>query len=129
MKTSGEYYYNFEKDLDKIGDAISIGNNKFLVIEQNGKKGVESRKYIFKITLNSTDMPVTKELLLDLEKTPFKSIEKVEGIAVIDSHHIALVNDNDFQIDGKTDTKTGLTTLNNDSNELLLVEFGEDITK
>jgi hypothetical protein len=129
LKTSGEYYYGFEKNLDKIGDAISLGNNKFLVIEQNGLKGPESRKYIFKITLNGADNLVKKELLADLGNTAFKSVEKVEGIAVIDSRKIALINDNDFQINGPTDTKTGLTPINNDPNEMLILEFSQDINK
>ncbi|MBC7539718.1 MAG: esterase-like activity of phytase family protein [Bacteriovorax sp.] len=129
MKTSGEYYYKFEKNTDKIGDAISLGNNKFLVIEQNGKKGIESLKFIYKITLNGTDNLVKKELLVDLGTTPFKSLDKVEGIAVIDSHRIALVNDNDFQINGATDTKTGLTPLNTDPNEMLILEFSQEINK
>ncbi|MDD4973244.1 MAG: esterase-like activity of phytase family protein [Bacteriovorax sp.] len=129
LKTSGEYYYGFEKNLDKIGDAVSIGNNKFLVIEQNGMKGPDSRKYIFKITLNGTDNLVKKELLADLGTTPFKSLEKIEGLAVIDSRKIALVNDNDFQINGPTDTITGFTPINNDLNEMLILEFSQDITK
>ncbi|MDO9181603.1 MAG: esterase-like activity of phytase family protein, partial [Bacteriovorax sp.] len=129
LKTSGEYYYKFDKDMDKIGDAIGLSKNKFLVIEQNGKKGEESRKYIYKITLNETDTPVKKEMLINLGTTPFKSIEKVEGIALIDSHRIALVNDNDFQINGKTDVSTGLTPFNQEPNEMLILEFREDITK
>lgn len=124
LKTSGEYYYGFEKNMDKIGDAISLHKqNKFLVIEQNGKKGAESRKLIFKITLNETDKLVTKELLVDLGNTPFAPLEKIEGITVIDSHKIALANDNDFQINGITDVKTGLTPFNNDPSEILVLEF------
>lgn len=127
MKTSGEYFYDFEKDMDKIGDAVSLGNGRFLVIEQNGKKGEQSKKYIYKITLGSTDSHVKKELLVDLNQTAFKNIEKVEGITLINSKKIALVNDNDFQISDKTDPKTGLTPLNSDPNEMLILEFAEDV--
>ena len=127
MKTSGEYFYDFEKGLDKIGDAISTGNNQFLVIEQNGKKGEKSRKYIYKITLNGTDNHVKKELVIDLGLTPFKDIEKVEGIALIDHRRIALVNDNDFQIDDKTNFTTGITPLNKSSNEILVLEFANSL--
>ena len=129
LKTSGEYFYGFEKNMEKIGDAVSLHNNQFLVVEQNGLKGTASRKYVYKITLNGTDNLVKKELLVDLGKTPFHLLEKIEGIALIDSHRIALVNDNDFQIDGPTDSKTGLTPINNDPNEMLILEFIEDITK
>jgi hypothetical protein len=129
LKTSGEYYYGFEKDMDKIGDATVLQDNNFLVIEQNGKAGAESRKAIYKITLNGTDKLVKKVLLVDLGQTPFNSLEKIEGIAVIDSHRIALVNDNDFQINGVTDVKTGLTPFNNHANEMLILEFKENISK
>lgn len=129
LKTSGEYYYGLEKNMEKIGDATNIGQNKFLVIEQNGKKGSDSRKYVFKITLNGNDQLVKKELLIDLGETAFATLEKVEGVALIDSRRIALVNDNDFQINSETDFKTGITPLNSDPNEMLILEFKEDITQ
>lgn len=129
MKTSNEYFYNLDADKDRIGDAISIGNDKFLIIEQNGKSGEKAKKAVYKITLNGTDMPVKKELLVDLLHTPFKNLEKIEGISLIDSRRIALVNDNDFQISGKTDSKSGLTPLGNGDNEMLVLEFAEDLTK
>jgi hypothetical protein len=129
LKTSGEYFYEFGPNMDKLGDAAFIGHNQFLVIEQNGKKGEESRKYVYKITFNGIDKLVKKELLVDLGLTPFKLIEKVEGLAVIDSHRIALVNDNDFQISAQTETTTGITPFNNDPNEMIILEFKEDFTK
>jgi 3-phytase len=129
LKTSGEYFYEFGPNMDKLGDAAFIGQNQFLVIEQNGKKGEESRKYVYKVTFNGIDKLVKKELLVDLGLTPFKLIEKVEGLAVIDSHRIALVNDNDFQISAQTETTTGMTPFNNDPNEMIILEFKEDFTK
>lgn len=129
MKTSGEYFYEFDKKMDKIGDATSLGDGKFLVIEQNGKKGPESKKLIYKITLNGNDALVKKELLVDLGLTAFRDLEKVEGIALIDSKKIALVNDNDFQINDKTDPKTGLTPFNTAPNEMLILEFADSIKK
>lgn len=128
MKTSGEYFYPFEKGMHKIGDAISLGNGHFLVVELNGKKGDESKKYIFKVTLNGTDAKVHKELLLDLGTTTFKGVEKVEGLAVIGDKKIALVKDNDFQIDGHTDRKTGQTPFNNEENEMLIIEFQQSLS-
>lgn len=127
MKTSGEYFYPFEKGMHKIGDAINLGNGKFLVIEQNGKKGNDSKKHIYKITLNGTDSPVKKELLVDLGATTFKGIEKVEGLAVLGPKKIAIVNDNDFQIEDKTDRKTGITPFNNAENEMLIMEFEQNL--
>ena len=66
-------------------------------------------------------------MILDLGQTPFKDIEKVEGITVIDQKHIVLVNDNDFQISDKTNYSTGMTPLNHDQNEMMLVEFDQNI--
>ena len=127
LKTSGEYFYGFEKNMEKIGDAVSLQNNSFLVIEQNGLKGEKSDKRVYKITLNGNDNFVKKELLVDLGNTPFKLLEKIEGITIIDSHRIALLNDNDFQINGPSDIKSGLTPMNKDPNEILILEFKEKL--
>jgi 3-phytase len=129
FKTSAEYFYPFEENMDEINDATSLGNNKFLVIEQNGLKGVEGQKCIYKITLNGIDNLVIKELLVDLGTTSFKFMQKIEGIAVIDSHRIAIVNNNGFQINGLSDIKSALIPLNDNSNEILILEFREDFTK
>lgn len=129
MKTSAEYFYQIDQDKDRVGDAVSLGNNKFLVVEQNGKKGDSSRKAVYKITLNGPDSLVTKELLIDLNNTVFKDAEKVEGLTLIDSKKIALVNDNDFQIAGKTDSASGMTPFNNVGNEMLILEFSDDLIK
>lgn len=127
MKTSGEYFYPFDKGMHKIGDAISLGSGKFLVIELNGKKGDQSKKYIYKITLNGTDAPVKKELLVDLGVTAFKGAEKVEGLAVLGANKIAVIKDNDFQIENQTDRKTGMTPFNNEENEMLIMEFQQNL--
>ncbi len=123
MKTTGEYFYPFEKGMHKVGDAISLGHGQFLVVEQNGKKGNESKKYIYKITLGGVDTPAQKELLIDLGTTTFSGIEKVEGLTVLDDNKIALIKDNDFQIENLTDRKSGLTPFNQEENEMLIVEF------
>jgi 3-phytase len=128
LKTSNEYYYEFEKGLNIIGDAAFLGNNKFLVIEKNGNSGLDSRKYIYKITLDGADKPVKKEFLIDLSKTLFKNLDRIEGIAVINPHQIAIINNNSFQINGATDFQTGLTPMSKAPNEILILEFMEDIT-
>lgn len=127
MKTSNEYFYEMDKDKDRIGDVTGLGGGKFLILEHNGKKGEASKKVIYKITLTGPDLPVKKELLIDLANTPFKHIEKIEGLTVIDKQRIALVNDNDFQIKEKTDSNTGITPLNTDGTEMLIFEFSENI--
>ncbi len=127
MKTSSEYFYQFEKGFMKIGDAISLGNGKFLVVELNGKRGDEGKKLITKITLNGQDAPVKKEILVDLGTTTFKGVEKVEGLAIIGPKKIAVLKDNDFQIENKTDRKTGMTPFNHEENEMLIMDFSQNI--
>lgn len=129
LKTANEYFYSIDEDKDRIGDAVSLGNNKFLVVETNGKRGAEGKKAVYKITLAGGDQTVKKELLVDLQKTEFKDKEKIEGIAIIDKHRIVLVNDNDFQMAGKTDKATGVTPLSKESSDMLILEFSDDLTK
>jgi 3-phytase len=118
MRTSAEYFYPFEKGADKIGDMSLLTEKTFLVLEQ---------KKIFKITLNGSDQNVSKELIIDLDTTSFKSVEKAEGITTIDRRRIAVICDNDFQISGKTDFTTGISPLNEAKNEMLILEFNQDL--
>jgi hypothetical protein len=127
MKTSSEYFYLFEKGNDKIGDAVALNAKNFLVIEQNGKTGPQSQKYIYRITLGESDQLVKKTLIADLKTTPFNDVEKVEGLALIDNHRLGIVYDNDFQINGKTNQATGLTPLNDSQNQLMVLEFAEGL--
>jgi 3-phytase len=125
-KTSAEYFYQFEKGNDKIGDAEHVKDNKFLVIEQNGN----DQKELYLIELGLTDQPVKKTLVLDLATTPFNGAEKIEGLALIGLNRVALVYDNDFQINGNTDFKTGLTPLNQTPNQLMIIDLNlEDFLK
>ncbi len=118
LHATAEYLYPFEKDSTKVSDLSELSENTFLVIEQ---------KKIFKIKLNEIDKLVSKVLIVDLDSTSFKHIEKVEGLAIIDHRRIAVINDNDFQINGKVDFTTGLTPLNQNKNELLILEFNQDL--
>ena len=124
-KTTAEYFYIFEKGNDKIGDMVAINSKNFLVIEQNGKAGTNSQKYIYKITIGESDQKVEKTLIADLKNTPFNDVEKVEGLTIIDNKRIAIVHDNNFQVNGKTNQATGLTPLNENVNQLLILEFSE----
>lgn len=123
FKTSAEYYYPFDDGVDKIGDAVALPNKTMLVIEQNGKTGDKSYKKIYKISLNKSDDKVSKVLVADLDQTPFKDLEKIEGIAFIDKNHIAVVNDNDFNIKAETNFKTGETPFGNTPSQLMIIEL------
>jgi hypothetical protein len=127
MKTSAEYFYPFETGNEKIGDAVSIAPGYMLVIEQNGKIGEASQKYVYRIKLGESDQIVEKTLVADLKNTPLNAIEKVEGIAFIDNHRLAIIYDNDFQIAGHSDFKTGLTPLNETMNQIVVIEFKEGL--
>lgn len=44
--------------------------------------------------------PVTKTLRVDLAQAGYASVEKVEGLALLESGQLALINDNDFGVAG-----------------------------
>jgi 3-phytase len=126
-RTSAEYFYKIEEKADRVGDAVALPDNSMLVIEQNGKSGEKSFKKIYRINLNKSDELVTKSLVVDLDLTPFKAHEKIEGISVIDRNHIAVVNDNDFAISAETNFKTGITPLNGGKSELMIIKLDQNL--
>ena len=98
-----EFHYPVEsKKADKIGDLTLIKDKKLLVIEQNGKLGKEnSVRALYKVDLAQANEKgeLTKELVVDLNEMGLDQLEKIEGVSVIDSQHLALVNDNDFGVE------------------------------
>lgn len=57
-------------------------------------------------------VPVTKTLRVDLAQAGYASVEKVEGLALLESGQLALLNDNDFGVAGIViDNVTGRFTL------------------
>lgn len=57
-------------------------------------------------------VPVTKTLRVDLARAGYASVEKVEGLALLESGQLASINDNDFGVAGITiDNATGRFTL------------------
>jgi len=66
---------------------------------------------IAELTANGIN-PVGKVLQVDLAAAGYETAQKVEGIALIDSWTIAVINDNDFQVAGITiDQATGTFSL------------------
>lgn len=128
----------------KLGDLVSLGNGKFVVIEQGaGPDGkVFNRLMLVEIPGNATDIavigtdlekssmtgapvngrsyaavvPLRKTLLFDLNGANWLA-EKAEGLALVDESTLALANDNDF----------GVKTLVLDANGVAIA--GGDITK
>ncbi|MEZ5275184.1 MAG: choice-of-anchor I family protein [Opitutaceae bacterium] len=132
---------------DKIGDAASLGNGDFLVVERDDDRvprddpsGIEKKIYRINffgatdITDEEADFlvdtgktvdeatveelvagginPVYKILHVDLNEVGYNTVEKVEGLAVVDPWTIAVINDNDFQVAAiDIDESTGTFTL------------------
>jgi hypothetical protein len=136
-QVTGEYLY-VQDDIsasgtaktDKIGDAVSLGNGKFLVVERDDRSTTSSNKLIYEIDLkgatninsaanltkipagktieqltvaelDSADLnPVNKRLVTNAAAIGYTGVEKLEGLALIDANTIAIVNDNDFGLAG-----------------------------
>jgi len=142
---TGEFLYPmFEKALsaDKIGDAASLGNGKFLVVERDDATGLKAVKYVWEINLRTASnllttsytlpvgrsiesltfaelagmgiRPVAKRKSVYLPGAGYGNYDKVEGLARIDNNTFLLVNDNDFGIGGSVlpTPPNGLVTIN-----------------
>ena len=108
----------------KLGDVVSLGQGKFIVIEQGARKSdarVMNKLYLVEIPANATDITaqghdlevssitqaasngadyatvvtLRKTELLDLNAAGWVA-EKAEGLTLVDANTLALVNDNDF---------------------------------
>ena len=149
-----EYVYLLEQNqysglstsrVDKIGDAVYMGDNKFLVLERDSEApGVtEGKKYIFEINLvgatntleamnggllsleaYSADelaaagvQAVHKTKVANLPTLNYVSSDKPEGLALLPGGEIAVMNDNDFGLAG-----AGVT----DNSVLGILSFQED---
>jgi hypothetical protein len=133
---TGEYLYILDTlagtgtaVTDKIGDAVSLGNGRFLVVERDDRDSTASNKLIYQIDLaNATNInnpanlrllpanisveqaaygqlgdaginPVGKRLITNVAENGYVGVEKLEGLALIDNRTLAVLNDNDFSLD------------------------------
>lgn len=134
---TGEYLYILDSvsgsgnaRTDKIGDAVSLGNGKFLVVERDDRGGADSNKLLYEIDLKGATnfynltaslpagktleqltvaelssanlKPVSKRLAANPAAIGYTGVEKLEGLARIDANTFALLNDNDFGVGGST---------------------------
>ena len=139
--TVGEYIYVREdkaRGSGKIGDAVATSTiGEFLIIESSSKIGSDSRKKIFRISLenasNLQQLPndilgegetfegltpdqleakgintVSKEIHADLAALDYTFTGKLEGLTPVDENTLAVINDNDF---GESDIPIGLGLL------------------
>ncbi|MEM9274619.1 MAG: esterase-like activity of phytase family protein [Cyanobacteria bacterium P01_F01_bin.143] len=124
---TGEYVYFLEGSagVDKIGDAVYVGDGKFQVIERDSGTDTDSKKFIFEVDLigatnilgtelaNATDEnalegqtadqllalgvnAVNKTKILNLPSIGYLAGDKPEGLALLDDGSLAVINDNDF---------------------------------
>ncbi|MFW9260733.1 phytase [Nostoc sp. CALU 546] len=150
-QVTGEYLYRLEglPATDKIGDAVSLGNGKFAVIERDDNGTSAGNKLIYQIDLagatninnpanftlpadktieqlTSAELatanitPVTKSLIANAAQLGYTGVEKLEGLALVAPNTLALLNDNDFNVTGNTPAeKLGILEL---PNNLTVVE-------
>ncbi len=117
-KIVASYKYEFSnKKMDKIGDLTFYTKNKALVIEQSAQS-----HRIYMINLHNPDgQSVQKKLLVDLESVGLKGHEKIEGLAIVDETHIAVIIDNDFGICSNLKLDTGTVDLSCNKESILAV--------
>lgn len=135
---------------DKIGDAVALGNGRFLVIERDDRTGYDANKLLFEIDLkgatNVNDpanlaglpagktleqasaaelaaaniRPVYKRLVTNLASLGYVGVSKPEGLALVDADTVAVINDNDFEILAQPIRGDGTIDLNPDPEPVLL---------
>ena len=138
---TGEYLYLLDDitasgnaKTDKLGDAVSLGNGKFAVVERDDLATNASNKLIYQIDLaGATNInnpanftlpagktieqltvaelttakinPVSKSLIANAAKLGYTGVEKLEGLALVAPNTLALINDNDFNVTGNSPTE------------------------
>jgi myo-inositol-hexaphosphate 3-phosphohydrolase/phosphodiesterase/alkaline phosphatase D-like protein len=138
---TGEYLYLLDDitasgtaKTDKLGDAVSLGNGKFAVVERDDRATNASNKLIYQIDLaKATNInnpanftlpagktieqltpaelttakinPVSKSLIANAAKLGYTGVEKLEGLALVAPNTLALINDNDFNVTGNSPTE------------------------
>ncbi|BBD64612.1 phytase [Nostoc commune NIES-4072] len=144
-QVTGEYLYRLEglPQTDKIGDAVSLGNGKFAVVERDDNSTSAGNKLIYQIDLagatninnpanftlpagktieqlTSAELAtanittVTKSLIANAAQLGYTGVEKLEGLALVAPNTLALINDNDFNVTGNTPAeKLGILELPN----------------
>jgi myo-inositol-hexaphosphate 3-phosphohydrolase len=149
-QVTGEYLYLLDDitgsgtaKTDKIGDAVSLGNGKFAVVERDDRSDNTSNKLIYQINLAAATninnpanftLPagktieelspaeltaagitsVSKSLIANAAQLGYTGVEKLEGLALVAPNTLALINDNDFNVAGTTTPeKLGILELPN----------------
>jgi hypothetical protein len=88
-----EFSYPLESQENKIGDLFADDKGRFLIIEQNGRRGPSAFQKVFEIALAE---PIQKREILNLVRAGFHA-EKAEGLASF-GDEILVISDNDFSL-------------------------------
>jgi 3-phytase len=133
-KPSGDYMILLaDKQIDKIGD-INVFNDDLIYILQNGQVGENGYHRIFRIRQMTAikGQPEKSNLdkltasyqapieILDLKAAGF-DMEKTEGLAPIDANTMAVINDNDFGLNGGIDRQKGTVPMAPDRSTVLAI--------
>jgi 3-phytase len=123
---AAEYVYvlGIEQKVDKISDAASLGNGRFLIVERDASTKKKSFKNVIEVdirgatdisrtevidsipvglTLEQIDVsainivPVSKRLIVNVASLGWNA-DNIEAICVVDPSTIVVVNDNDYQL-------------------------------
>lgn len=101
-KTTAEYEYPFRHEgVEKIGDLAFSPGGELYAIEQNGKIGEHGVQTVTKLGLKAKMISV--EDVFSLKEHGFDFAEKIEGLAFMSEKEFAVVNDNDFGVEGDFD--------------------------
>ena len=138
--------------VDKIGDAVYVGDGKFQVIERDSVVGADAKKFIFEIDLKGATnvlgvdfpeetleqqtaedlatagiTPVNKIKVTNLPSIGYVAGDKPEGLASLPDGRLAVINDNDFGLLDETIPGDGSVVLNPEPTETVLglIEFSE----
>lgn len=123
LAAKGEKWDRNRSGSAKLGDLVSLGNGKFVLIEQGADANGVVRNFLMLVELpaNATDIAamgmeleknsidgasasavswanlvkLKKTVLLDLNAAGWTA-EKAEGLALVDGQTLALINDSDF---------------------------------
>jgi hypothetical protein len=154
---TAEYLYNLrdisgagDARTDKLGDAVALGNGRFMVIERDDRLGFDANKLIYEIDLKgATDIhnpanlggvpagktleqlteaelaaagikPVFKRLATNLAALGYVGVSKPEGLALVDATTLAVINDNDFGILSEPIPGDGTLPMNPNPESVLL---------
>lgn len=115
LKAKDQFAYPLEDEkVDKIGDIAFDSEGNLFVLEQNGKLGDKSKRFIYKMKITSQkSIPLSEnpEMWpeLDIEKkslqktlvkdlsSELSDLEKIEGLAIT-QNKVFMIMDNDFGI-------------------------------